>query len=139
LPEDLMRLQLAFTLHMAQQVLGSDQNVTETERSWLRDRFPAEMLAQTGFLDADGHLTAAFEEARDDALMVLPEQLPMAGKWQILEDLVQAAAADGILAAEESDALAHTARLLGMSDQDWADHVESLFAAGTLRRDGCGA
>ena len=45
---------------------------------------------------------------------------------------------DGLLAAEESDALAHAAALLGVSDQDWSQHLEELFAAGTLKRDGCG-
>lgn len=135
---DLLRLQLAFTLHMSEQILGSDRDVSDSERSWLHERFPREMLAQTGFIDAAGQLTATFEEARDDALITLPDQLELSGKWQIMEDLVQAAAADGVLAAEETMALAHAAALLGVSDDAWAAHVDGLFAAGTLTRDSCG-
>jgi len=134
----LLRLQLAFTLHMADQILGADAEIADEERTWLHERFPPEMLASTGFIDEHGHLTHAYEEARDEALIVLPDELPASGKWQIMEDLVHAAAADGLLVAEESDALAHAALLLGVSDRDWAQHLEELFAAGTLKRDGCG-
>jgi uncharacterized tellurite resistance protein B-like protein len=136
--DDLLRLQLAFTLHMADQILGADAEIADEERSWLHERFPPEMLESTGFLDDQGKLTHAYEEARDEALIALPDELPASGKWQIMEDLVNAAAADGLLAAEESDALAHAAALLGVSDQDWSQHLEELFAAGTLKRDGCG-
>lgn len=135
--DDLLRLQLAFTLHMADQILGSDAHIDDAERSWLHDRFPAAMLRETGFVDADGNLTGAYEEARDEALVALPEELPASGKWQIMEDLVNAAAADGILAAEEAQAIAHAALLLGVSDDDWSQHLAELEAAGTLKRDGC--
>ncbi len=133
--DDLLPLQLAFTLHMADQILGADAEIADSERSWLHDRFPPEMLVATGFLDDHGNLTAAYEEARDEALVTLPEELPASGKWQIMEDLVHAAAADGVLAATEADALGHAAQLLGVSDADWAQHIEELFAAGTLKRE----
>jgi len=96
--DDLLRLQLAFTLHMADQILGSDAHIDDAERSWLHERFPAEMLRETGFVDADGNLTSAYEEAQ---------------------------------------AIAHAALLLGVSDDDWSQHLAELEAAGTLKRDGC--
>ncbi len=133
------RLQLAFTLHMAHQILGSDTQITSDEGRWFYGRFPHDMLRALGFVDADGGLNDAWEEARDEALVVLPESLHEGDKLLIMEDLVGAAAADGVLCAEETDALAHAARILGVSDGAWADHLERLLAAGALRRDGCGA
>jgi len=131
----LLRLQLAFTLHMADQIVSADADLADAERAWLHERFPPEMLAATGFLDDEGRLGQAYEEARDEALVTLPQELPTSGKWQIMEDLVHAAAADGILAPAEADALGHAAAILGVADADWAQHIEQLFAAGTLRRE----
>ena len=71
----LLRLQLAFTLHMADQILGADSEIADEERTWLHERFPPEMLTSTGFLDERGHLSHAYEEARDEALVVLPDEL----------------------------------------------------------------
>ena len=137
--DSLARLQLAFTLHMAHQVLGADADFVASEHRWFRERFPPEMLRELGFVDAAGGYTAAWEEARDVALLELPRALHEADKLQIIEELVNAAASDGVLCAEESDALAHAARILGVGDAVWAEHLERLIGAGALRRDGCAA
>lgn len=139
MPHDTRKLQLAFTLHMAQQILGSDLDVVDSEAAWLHATFPQQMLHDTGFLDNEGRPTAAFEEARDVALLELPVSLDEVQKLQVMEVLVGAAAADGLLAAEESTALAHAARLLGVPDADWSSHLDQLIASGLLRRDDAGA
>jgi hypothetical protein len=136
---DIRLLQLAFTIHMAEQILGSDLDVVDEEAAWLHATFPPEMLRQTGLLGVDGHRTAAYEEARDVALLELPDALSEGEKLAVMEVLVGAAAADGLLAAEEANALAHAARLLGVGDREWASHLEQLIAAGQLRRDDAGA
>ena len=81
--------------------------------------------------------TPAFSTAR--GALPQPSSLDEVQKLQVMEVLVGAAAADGLLAAEESTALAHAARLLGVPDADWSSHLDQLIASGLLRRDDAGA
>lgn len=134
---DLTRLKLAFTLHMVEQIFGADAEVVASERAFLHDTFPPDLLATCGFRDASGQPTAAYEEARDSALFELPDRLTPGEKMQVLEVLVDATAADGVLNAEETLALAHAATLLGLPDVAWQEHMQELEAAGRVRRDGC--
>lgn len=136
--DDTRRLQLAFTLHMADQILGSDLDLATAESEWIHATFPMPMLHATGFLGPDGQATPAFDEARDRALLELPQRLGTTEKLQIMEILVAAAAADGLLAAEEATALGHAAGLLGVDDATWGQHLEQLLASGSLRRDDAG-
>jgi hypothetical protein len=134
MPDDLQRLQLAFAYHMIEQVIGSDADFDEEEVGYLAEVFPPEMLVRLGFLDGSGARTAAFEDARDLALIELPERLTLGEKLGLIELLVGAAAADGLLTAGEVDALSATARMLGVSDAAWADHLDGLLSVGGIRR-----
>jgi len=138
-PDDVRLLQLAFTIHMAEQILGSDLDVVASEAAWLHETFPPELQSEAGFVGADGRPTARFYEARDRAVLELPTLLQEGDKLAVMELLVGAAAADGVLAAEESMALAHAAELLGVSHDAWTQHLDGLLASGAIRRDDAGA
>ena len=135
MPDDLQRLQLAFAYHMIEQVIGSDADLDGEETAYLSEVFPPELLTRLGFLDGTGERTSDFDEARDLALVELPERLTLGEKLGLIELLVGAAAADGLLTAQEVDALSATARMLGVSDAAWAEHLDSLFTVGGIRRE----
>lgn len=135
---DLRRLQVAFAFHMTREVLEVDSVVHPQEVRFLERAFPEETLRELGFVDADGRPTPALAEAAEAALLELPERLTLGEKLALLESLVEASAADGQLAAEEADALAAAARMLGIPADSWADHVAGLLASGALVRDASG-
>ena len=134
-PDDLQRLQLAFAYHMIEQVIGSDADLDGEEGAYLSEVFPRELLARLGFVDATGARTESFDEARDEALVELPERLTVGEKLGLVELLVGAAAADGLLTAQEVDAVSAAARMLGVGDAAWSEHLDGLLSGGGIRRD----
>lgn len=134
MPDDLQRLQLAFAYHMIEQVIGSDAALDGEEAAYLAEVFPLELLARLGFVDGSGARTAAFDEARDLALVELPDRLTLGEKLGLVELLVGAAAADGLLTAQEVDALSAAARMLGVGDAAWAEHLDGLLRGGGVVR-----
>ncbi len=131
-------LQLAFAYDMIQRVIGSDSVVESAELSFLHETFPPSMLRDCGFLDARGRLTEAFTAARDESLHALPAALTQGQKLALLDLLIEAAASDGVLAAEEADLLSEAAELLELPAESWQAHLAGLFAAGSLRRGDAG-
>jgi hypothetical protein len=134
LPDDLQRLQLAFAYHMIEQVIGSDAELDAEELTYLAEVFPPDLLIRLEFLDGAGARTAAFDEARDLALVELPERLTLGEKLALVELLVGAAASDGVLTAQEVDALSAAARMLAVPDVAWEGHLDALLSAGGIRR-----
>ena len=136
--QPLEALQLAFAYHMVEQIIGSDEDLDPTELRYLDEVFPPSLMREHGFVDPDGYTTAAFEEARDVALLELPARLTPGEKLALVEILVGAAAADGVLAAEEVDVLHGAARMLGLDDRAWGEHLQGLIASGRVHRDDAG-
>jgi hypothetical protein len=135
---DLQLQKLAWTIHMVRQIIGADAHVDPAELAFLHDTFPAELLAECGFRADDGEPTARYLEARDTSQLELPDRLTIGEKLQLLEVLVDAAAADGVLQAEEADALHAGALMLGLDDRAWSEHLAQLIASGRITRDDCG-
>lgn len=131
-------LKLAFAYHMILQALGADAEFDPREQAWVERTFPRALLAGHGLLDASNRPTARFEEARDVALLELPDRLTGGEKLALLEVLVEACCADGVLAAEEADVLAAAAAMLGVRDDAWMAQLQEQLASGRLRRDGAG-
>jgi uncharacterized tellurite resistance protein B-like protein len=135
MPDDVRRLQVAFTYHLLLEVVGSDGHVDGAELDYLQRIFPIDDLEAFGFVDGDGRLTDAFEEARDLALIELPDRLTLGEKLGVVEIVAEATAADGVLTPEEADTLAAVARILGIPAGEWHTHLDGMFVSGRLRRD----
>ncbi|MBX2802685.1 MAG: TerB family tellurite resistance protein [Myxococcales bacterium] len=135
---NLNELQLAFAYGHMLDVIGSDTVVDPSELSFLRGTFPDELLRTCGFLDPEGRFTQRFVQAREEAGRSLPSRLTQGQKLALVELLVGAAASDGVLAAEEADALHAAARSLGLGDEAWQSHFDQLVASGRVRRDETG-
>lgn len=135
---NLNALQLAFAYDMIQRIIGSDTVVDSVELSFLDRTFPPDLLRTCGFLDDRGRLTEAFSEARGEALDALPSALTQGQKLALLDLLIEAAASDGVLAAEESDMLSEAAALLRLPDAAWREHLTSLLSSGHLQRGDAG-
>jgi hypothetical protein len=131
--DDLELLLLAFSWHMAREVLASDAYTDGTERAWLDARFPRDVLASVGFVDAEGADTERFVELRERARDELPERLTTGEKLALLEDLIEATAADGLVAEQELRAVDAAARMLGLAETDWRPLVDELYRSGRIR------
>ena len=118
---DLERLELAFAYHLADQVVGADGHVAPQEAAFLEERFGAGRLRAYGFVDEAGAFTEGFRAAVDEALAVLPSELPEARKVALMELLRQASLADQEGHESEANVLIVAARLLGLDPRRWAD------------------
>lgn len=125
-------LLLAFTWHMAREVVAADAEVAGAEVSWLRARFPAVVLREAGLVDAAGDDTPQFVELRERALVELPERLTPGEKLSLIEDLLDATSADGQLEAAEVDVVAASAAMLGLAEADWRPLLDDLIGSGRI-------
>lgn len=130
---DLQLLKLAFAYHMVEQIIGADARIDETELAYLERTFPTGLMAECGFVDPSGALTQAHREAADLAIVELPAALTEGEKLAVLEILVEAGAADGVLTASEAQVLAEGARLLQVPQHTWLSHMRALVDARRLR------
>jgi uncharacterized tellurite resistance protein B-like protein len=130
--DDLELLRLAFSWHMAREVVASDAHTSASERMWLRERFPRELLVEVGLVDAAGVETERSVELRERARDELRERLTTGEKLALVEDLLEATAADGHLAPHERGAIEAAATILGLSPDDWGPLVDELLASGRV-------
>ncbi|MCB9684176.1 MAG: hypothetical protein H6738_00495 [Alphaproteobacteria bacterium] len=135
---DHRRLQLAFAYHMARQILEVDEEFLAGEQRFLDQQFPPDLMRELGFFDAADQPLPALAEAANEAISLLPDLLTLGEKLSMMEQLVEASAADGVLAAEEVDALAAAAAMLEIPNDTWQEHVENLVSSGRLSRDQSG-
>jgi uncharacterized tellurite resistance protein B-like protein len=138
MPYDLDRLQLAFAYRAVLDLVGADARIAGSELAFVAERFPLADLRAANFVDAEGVLTPEIERARRQAVAELPRLLTFAQKLALVELVADASAADGVLAPEEADALSRVARILGLEDRAWLEHLDRLIAAGRLHRDATG-
>lgn len=134
MPEgDVRGLLLAFSWHMAREVVAADGARSADEAAWLHATFPPEVLRAVGLVDERGVETPRFTEWRDRALLELPERLTLGEKLALLEGLLDAVAADGELQPAEVAALAASAAMLGVAEVDWRPLVADLERSGRVR------
>jgi hypothetical protein len=113
---NLDELKLAFTWHAAMDLISVDDDVDPAEVAWITRRFTDRARA-AGLVDNDGRYLPRFHEAVVESLKVLPG-LPRAEKVGLLEDLVAAVLADGVLAHSESERLKEIMEMLGLAGHD---------------------
>lgn len=130
---DLEVLLLAFSFHMARQMVTADAETDAAELTWLDDRFPAHLLTQAGLVDDAGRDTDRFVELREAALVELPERLTLGEKLAVLESLLEALAADGVLCPEELDTIRSAGDMLGVAPDDWRPLLGDLLGSGRVR------
>jgi hypothetical protein len=135
---DLEQLQLAFAFHMVRELAGADAQLDRAELDWIRSTFPAGQLKAAGLIDVTGRTTPLFDELRHRALVELPDLLSPEQKLDLIELVTKASAADGVLAAEEADAIAAVARILGVPDDQWLGFLDGLLQSGLVERDATG-
>lgn len=109
-------LKLAFCMHMVDQIVAADDQLSEAELAFLAEKFPPSMLVERGFQAPDGTRTDAWQEAAMDALERLPTELSEAEKLDLLAVFLEATVADDEFAREEGNVLVDGARLLDLDD-----------------------
>ncbi len=117
-------LELAFQLHVMNQLAEADLNASQDEAVFLAMHFPLQDLVAAGFKTADGVWTDAYDEAAVRALEVLPSRLDETGKLDLLEACYKLAVADGEFKMGEGAIILMAARLLGLSDEVFDRFVE---------------
>ena len=134
--DELPLLQLAFVYHLVNQLIGIDGQVDESELDFLEQTFPRELMEDYNFIDARGNFTQTFEDARDLALVVLPERLTAGERLALMDVLIEASASDGVLEPEEGKILDAAAAMLQIETGIWIDHLDHLLETGTLQPSG---
>lgn len=109
-------LKLAFTWHAAMDLIGVDGDIDPEEIAWITRRF-TDRGRTAGFVDADGQYLPAYHAALAEARSVLPSR-PRAEKVALLDDLVAAVLADGVLDHAEGKHLAEILAMLGLGGDD---------------------
>jgi uncharacterized tellurite resistance protein B-like protein len=122
--QDLLRL--ALSVHLARLVVHADDVLDYHELTWFERVYPSERLAAAGLIDADGHFTDAFENARIEAALELPGTLTLDDKLSMLSAVYQAALADGVLEVTEYKVLLRAATLLAVSEAQLSAHLDVL-------------
>lgn len=109
-------MKLAFTWHVAQQVVAADGMITSEERSWLRVRY-AVRARECGLMQPDGTPTAAYATVLADALKELPG-LPRAERLELVDDVLDTVVADGLVQEQELNKMREIGALLGLTGAD---------------------
>ena len=109
-------MKLAFTWHIAQQVVAADGMITSEERSWLRVRY-AVRARECGLMLPDGKPTPAYATVLADALNELPK-LPRAERLELVDDVLDTVVADGLVQAQELDKVRDVGTMLGLTGAD---------------------
>jgi hypothetical protein len=112
-------LELAFQLHVFDEVIAADAVQTEREKEFLDLCFPSEVLRTAGFVDEAGARTPRFQAATAEALATLPGRLSLAAKLDLLEAIFRLAVVDRTFRIGEGTVLLQAARALGLSDEDF--------------------
>jgi uncharacterized tellurite resistance protein B-like protein len=109
-------LKLAFCMHMVDQIVSADDELSSEELTFLDKRFPASLQRARGFLDDQGDRTDTWHEAAMEALDRLPTELDHAQKLELLDLFVDATVADAKFETTEGSLLVDAARLLDLDD-----------------------
>jgi len=124
-------LTLAFLAELAHRIVAADDDVDETEEFIVGKLCPAERLLAAGFIDETGRRTDRYQEALRAALRVLPS-MPLDEKRILIDDLLAVGLVDGDLHPRESQVVFHGARMLGLSDEDLDEILDSHPAIGPV-------
>jgi uncharacterized membrane protein YebE (DUF533 family) len=120
-------LQLAFSLHIADLILGDEAARDPDEAAFFARTFPADRLLAAGFRDATGQPTDAYHEAAMAALDTLPSALHDKEKCALLQVFVAAVMADGEVEPGEARSLVDGGRLLEIGEGALRDLLQASF------------
>ena len=120
------RLKLAFAVYLAQKIFEADAHVDYQEMKLFGQIFPRQLLRGFDFIDHNDAFTQSFEEARQAALEELPFNLDTSEKLDLLTLLHGACMADGDLESRELDELRRGADLLGVSPNEFTQHLAQI-------------
>ncbi len=126
------QLKLAFTYHIVNQILESDDEVVPAEARFLERTFPKELFETSGFVDDEGKYTQRWQDALGEALLELPVQLTVTERLKILETFYQAAIADDDFQYIEGNILVRAAKLLGLRPEQFTARLEQLIGTGSI-------
>jgi hypothetical protein len=128
-PFDDADLELAFQLHVLDELAAADLATTTREQRFIDRYFPTEALVRRGFTDASGGRTPRYHEAVAAAAVTLPARLDDAGRCSLLEACFRLAVSDREFRIGEGVVLLAAARRLGMADHAFdrflAEHPEA--------------
>ena len=126
------QLKLAFTYHIVNQILESDDEMVPAEARFLERTFPKEVLSGSGFVDEKGRYTARWQDALGEALLELPVRLSVEDRLTVLETFYQAAISDDDFQYIEGNILVRAARLLGLKPEQFTARLEQLIGTGSI-------
>jgi uncharacterized tellurite resistance protein B-like protein len=125
-PSDIDSLKLAFTVSSSLKVIEADERIDYQELKFYGQIFPRGLLRDFGFLDDEDNYTAAFEEAQQRALTVLPQAISTEEKLELITLIHGASMADDDLGEKELVELRRAGDLLGLSPAEFTNLIAAL-------------
>ncbi len=124
--EELHRLRTAFTMHALKVVAEADEIIDWDEVQIICSVCSQQELRALGFVDDEGRTTRAYAQAVERALEVLPREITLHDKLELITVLHRTSLADGQLDPREFDALCRAASLIDLSASSLAQHLDHI-------------
>lgn len=112
--EDFDLLRLVFSFHYVDQIVHADEEVAPDEIAWVLERFPRELLAGHGLIDASNVLTDRYRVLLAEALVRVPAELDETGKLALVREFFELAMSDGEFEYREGNVVVVASQLLGL-------------------------
>jgi len=124
--EELAPLKTAFALHVARMIVEADEVLDYDEMHVIERAFPSSRLRALGFLDDSGRFTSRYDDALARALQVLPREVTLAEKLELVTLFHRTCMADGDLDPREVKVLHHAAEMIDLSAASLARHLDAI-------------
>jgi uncharacterized tellurite resistance protein B-like protein len=108
-------LLLAFSHHIAHQVVKADGKLHPSEAEWLAVQFPHSILVEAGFVDDEGHTTPRYGRATREGVRTAGTTFSESDRRAMMFSFAEVAVGDLHYHWREGNVLRKAAVLLGLS------------------------
>ncbi len=120
------RLKIAYGLHVSRKVMEADEILDMREIELLMDAFPESLLRACGFIDDTGGLTAEWKAQLTEGAALLPIEMSLTEKLDMLTLFHRIRAIDDEIDEREDSVVAAAAQQLGVTRGQLAAHLKKL-------------
>ncbi|MCB9693495.1 MAG: TerB family tellurite resistance protein [Alphaproteobacteria bacterium] len=133
-PSPIEQLQIAFSVHIAREIVAADGILDIDEMKLLMLVFPDRLMRSCRFVGPDTELTEAFHRAHVEAVRTLPRILDTQQKLDLITLFHRTCVADGELHPKELSVLKGAARILEVDPMLLKVHLKGLHGSLTSLR-----
>jgi uncharacterized tellurite resistance protein B-like protein len=133
-PSPIEQLQIAFSVHIAREIVAADGILDIDEMKLLMMVFPDRLMRNCRFLGPDTKLTEAYHRAHVEAVRVLPRILDTQQKLDLIALFHRTCVVDGELHPKEMTVMRRAAQVLEVDPTLLRVHLKGLNSSLTSLR-----